>query len=192
MICKATIEKGGFVMKGIGIAAAAGILLIALAACISMKKQKDAKPLQTVSHVDLAQYAGQWFEIARYPNRFQEGCVGSRATYTLREDGRISVINECYDETSGKLRRAEGIARVVDKSSGARLKVSFFRPFYGDYWIIDLGQDYEYAVIGHPERTFLWILGRTGHMENNVYLAILSRLEKQGYDTSRLIKSAPD
>jgi apolipoprotein D and lipocalin family protein len=149
------------------------------------------KPLETVNFVDLNRYVGQWYEIARYPHRFQEGCVGSKATYSLRDDGRISVLNECYDKSfAGKLRSANGKARVVDKETNARLKVSFFWPFTGDYWIIDLGEDYEYAVVGHPNRKYLWILSRTPDMDEDVYQAILARLQKQEYDTAKLIRTA--
>ncbi|MCL7488732.1 MAG: lipocalin family protein [Desulfobulbaceae bacterium] len=148
------------------------------------------KPLSTVHFVDLNRYVGQWYEIARYPNSFQKGCVGSMATYTLRDDGKINVVNECYDKTfSGKLRSAKGRAWAVDKETNARLKVSFFWPFAGDYWIIDLGQKYEYAVVGHPERKYLWILSRSPEMDEKVYQSILARLQKQEYDTTKLIRT---
>ncbi len=155
------------------------------------KKGNGMQPLETVNFVDLNRYVGQWYEIARYPHRFQEGCVGSKATYSLRDDGIISVLNECYDKSfAGKLRSANGKARVVDKETNARLKVSFFWPFTGDYWIIDLGKDYEYAVVGHPNRKYLWILSRTPDMDEDVYQAILARLQKQEYDTAKLIRTA--
>jgi apolipoprotein D and lipocalin family protein len=147
--------------------------------------------LTVVPYVDLKRYTGTWYEIARYPHRFQEGCVGSRATYILRDDGKISVLNECYDKTfSGKIRSAKGKAWVIDKKTNAKLKVSFFWPFSGDYWIIDLGKNYEYAVVGHPKRKYLWILSRTKTMERSVYEAILSRLKDKQYDTSKLIKTS--
>lgn len=147
-------------------------------------------PLQTVSQVDIPRYLGIWFEIARYPNRFQKDCVASRATYTLRDDGNLSVLNECYDKAKpGKLRSAHGKAWVVDPLSSAKLKVSFFWPFSGDYWIIDLGQEYEYAVVGHPQRKYLWILSREETMEEGTYLAILDRLTQQHYDITKIIKS---
>ncbi len=177
-------------MKGIEIIIGAGVLLIALASCIALKKGPTEKPPQTVDHVDLVRYSGKWYEIASYANRFQKGCINSQATYTLGEDGTISVLNRCTDERTGQRRQAEGKASVMDKSSNAKLKVSFFWPFSGDYWIIDLGEEYEYAVIGHPERKFLWILSRTRQMEEKVYRDILSRLQQQGYDTSRLMKTA--
>ena len=147
-------------------------------------------PLRTVSKVDISRYLGIWFEIARYPNRFQKGCVASRATYTLRKDGNLSVLNECYDKAkSGKLRSAQGKAWVVDPLSNAKLKVSFFWPFSGDYWIIDLGHEYEYAVVGHPQRKYLWILSREETMEEGTYQAILARLAEQHYDITKIIKS---
>jgi apolipoprotein D and lipocalin family protein len=90
---------------------------------------------------------------------------------------------------SGKLRSAKGKAWVVDKQSNAKLKVSFFWPFAGDYWVIDLGENYEYAVVGHPDRKYLWVLSRTPEMDENVYQAILDRLQKQEYDTSKLFRT---
>lgn len=146
--------------------------------------------LQTVPHVDLERYTGVWFEIARYPNRFQKGCIGSKATYSLRNDGTLEVVNQCYDRFfKGRLRTARGKARVVDRQTNAKLKVSFFWPFTGDYWIIDLGKQYEYAVVGHPRRKYLWILSREKTMPVELYNTILRRLENQGYDTAKLIRS---
>jgi len=150
----------------------------------------NMKPLETVDFVDIDRYIGEWYEIARYEHRFQKGCVGSKATYTMRDDGKISVVNECFDKSSsGKLRSAKGKAWVVDKQSNAKLKVSFFWPFAGDYWVIDLGENYEYAVVGHPDRKYLWVLSRTPEMDENVYQAILDRLQKQEYDTSKLFRT---
>jgi apolipoprotein D and lipocalin family protein len=165
------------------------IPLLLLLSCASQKKQAAA-PLEAVPFVDLTRYIGQWYEISRYPHRFQEGCVGSRATYSMREDGKIAVLNECYEGSfSGKLRNAKGTAKVVDKQSNAKLTVSFFWPFSGDYWIIDLGREYEYAVVGHPSRTYLWILSRTKKMDEKLYKEILERLQAKGYDTTKLIST---
>jgi len=162
-------------------------LLLIIHSCITADKQV-LPPLETVPFVDLTRYTGQWYEISRYPHRFQEGCVGSRATYTLRDDGKIAVLNECFEGSfTGKLRNAKGTAKVVDTESNAKLKVSFFWPFYGDYWVIDLGKEYEYAVVGHPDRTYLWILSRTKKMDETVYQDILARLTAKGYDTAKLI-----
>jgi apolipoprotein D and lipocalin family protein len=147
-------------------------------------------PLQTVPRVDLDRYMGTWYEIASFPQRFQKGCVASMATYTLRNNGKVAVLNQCRNETlDGKLRSAKGTAWVVDTRTNAKLKVSFFWPFSGDYWIIDLGPKYEYAVVGHPKRTYLWILSRRPQMDEGTYEAILQRLKAQGYDLSRLQKT---
>lgn len=166
------------------------IVPLLIASCVTMKGT-EMKPLETVHYVDLGRYIGQWYEIARYHHRFQKGCVDSRANYTLRDDGKITVLNECYENSSsGSLRSVTGKAWVVDKQTNAKLKVSFFWPFSGDYWIIDLGTDYEYAVIGHPKRKYLWILGRRPVMPEDVYAKILQRLEEQDYDTSKLMLTA--
>ena len=141
-------------------------------------------PLQVVEHVDLQRYAGTWYEIASFPQRFQRGCTDTTATYTLRPDGKLNVRNRCLK--NGKESVATGQARVVDKSSNAKLKVSFFWPFWGDYWIIDLGRNYEYAVVGHPGRDYLWILARQPYLDKEVYDGIIQRLRAQGYDLSRL------
>jgi apolipoprotein D and lipocalin family protein len=168
---------------------ALGLLALVMGGCLA-KERDPMKPLETVDAVDLERYAGQWFEIARYHHRFQEGCVGSRATYTLRNDGKITVVNECYEKSfSGKSRSVKGKAWITDRKTNARLKVSFFWPFAGDYWIIDLGRDYEYAVVGHPDRKYLWVLARAPEMDEEVYQAILKRLQKQDYDTTKLIRT---
>lgn len=164
------------------------VFIILLASCAHMKDSAPA--LQVVPYVDLDRYTGTWYEIARYPHKFQKGCIGSRATYSLRDDGKISVLNECYEDSDkSKLRSAKGKAWIVDLDTNAKLKVSFFWPFSGDYWIIDLGKDYEYAVIGHPSRKYLWILSRTQVMDKSVYDAILDRLKEQHYNSSILIRT---
>jgi apolipoprotein D and lipocalin family protein len=146
--------------------------------------------LQTVPHVDLARYLGTWYEIANFPQSFQRGCTATTATYTLRDDGQIDVVNRCRKGSpDGPEKGARGRARIVDATSNAKLEVSFFRPFWGDYWIIDLGDDYEYAVVGHPGRDYLWILSRTPTMKADVYDAIVQRLAAQGYETNRLVRT---
>lgn len=164
------------------------LLLSFLGGCAPTQKE-SMKPLTTVAHVDLNRYLGEWYEIARYPNRFQKDCPASKATYAPRADGRIEVLNECYDRDYHQVRRAvRGKARVVDRESNAKLKVTFFWPFSGDYWIIDLGEDYRYAVVGHPDRKYLWILCREKKMDDKPYQEILRRLAAQGYDPAKLIK----
>ena len=143
-------------------------------------------PLETVPKVDLSRYTGHWFEIARYPNRFERKCdSNATATYSLRPNGTISVVNTCMTR-DGKLTQSSGWAEVVDKKTGSKLKVTFFWPFFGDYWIIDLSPDYEYAVIGEPSRKYLWILSRTAKMDDKLYAEITGRLAAKGYDASKL------
>ncbi len=145
-------------------------------------------PLTTVGQVDLTRYAGVWYEISSFPQRFAKGCLGTTATYTIRADGDVDVVNRCRKGTlDGEESVAEGRARVVDKVTQAKLEVSFFRPFWGDYWIIDLGTNYEYAVVGHPSRDYLWVLSRTPTMDPEFYNAILGRLTAQGYEVDRLV-----
>ena len=160
------------------------IMSLFLTACSTTRMA----PLQTVEKVDLGRYTGLWYEIARIPHWFQDHCVASTATYTLRPDGDIQVINRCRDERDGALREATGRAWVVDNASNARLKVSFFWPFRGDYWIIDLGRDYDYAVIGAPNREYLWVLARTPQIPDQLYAGILARAAAQGFDTGRLLR----
>jgi apolipoprotein D and lipocalin family protein len=167
------------------------VLLGIFGACASLCAWAgETPPLRTVPYVDLSRYMGKWYEIASFPQRFQKGCVASTATYALRKNGDVDVRNQCRNETlDGKPREARGKAWVVDHRTNAKLKVRFFWPFSGDYWIIDLGPDYEYAVVGHPKRQYLWILSRSPHMDSAVYEAILERLKRQQYDVSRLHKT---
>jgi apolipoprotein D and lipocalin family protein len=147
-------------------------------------------PLQTVDHVDLNRYLGKWYEIASIPHWFQKGCVASTATYTLRKNGDVDVLNQCRDKAlDGKLREAKGKAWIEDRKSNAKLKVRFFWPFSGDYWIIDLDTNYQYAVVGHPNRDYLWILSRSPQMDPEVYNGIIERLKNQHYDVNRLNKA---
>lgn len=162
------------------------VLLLFFAGCA----QVTGPPLDTVDYVDLDRYLGKWYEIASYPAPFQEGCVATYAEYSLREDGKIRVVNRCSDKTpDGPERVAEGIARVVDEQTNAKLKVSFFWPFEGDYWIIDLDQDYQWAVVGEPSRRFLWILSRTPTMEDSIYQNILAGLPEKNYDSTKLVQT---
>ena len=165
--------------------------LVATGCAPSTTERLRLPPLETVAHVDLARYLGTWYEIASFPQSFQRGCTASTATYTPRPDGQIDVLNRCrLNSVDGPEKAARGRARVVDKATNAKLEVSFFRPFWGDYWIVDLGASYEYAVVGHPSRDYLWILSRTPTMEPQVYDGIVARLAAQGYETKRLVRTA--
>ena len=158
-----------------------------------------AAPPDTVPQVDLERYAGKWYEIARLPNDFQQDCAGDvSATYSLRDDGRLDVVIECQ-RADGQIDRAEGVARVAgEDGSNSKLEVrfapawlSFIPAVWGDYWIVELADDYSYAVVGHPERTYLWILSRTPRMDADLYQRLLGRIERRhGYDVSRIERTA--
>jgi apolipoprotein D and lipocalin family protein len=155
-----------------------------------------AAPLATVGSVDLARYAGQWHEVAKYPNRFQQQCVGeTTATYALRDDGKVSVVNRC--RTRDGHEEVSGVARPVDGRTD-RLQVSFlpaalrWLPIgWGDYWVIELAPDYRYAVVGEPSRQYLWVLSRTPALAPEDRRAIEARLPAHGYDPARLVDSPP-
>ena len=143
--------------------------------------------LEVVPHVELEKYLGKWYEIAHLPAKFQEGCNETTATYTLSKDGSISVLNQCIK--NGKMKQAKGKAKVVDKNSNAKLKVTFFWPFYGDYWIIKLGNNYDYSVVGTPNRKYLWILSRTPQMDDKLYSQLIEYVKSKGFDANKLIKT---
>jgi apolipoprotein D and lipocalin family protein len=152
--------------------------------------QAPAPPLRTVAFVDLQRYAGVWYEIARLPNRFEQDCAANiTATYTLRADGQVDVLNQCQTR-SGQVKRSAGRARVVDPATNAKLKVTFFWPFAGDYWILELGPQYEYAVIGEPKRDYLWILSRNPQMQDELYEELLQRAATQGFDVRRMRRTS--
>jgi len=146
-----------------------------------------ADALQAVAFVDLNRYMGKWYEIAKIPNRFQKKCAGgTTAEYNLRSDGTVLVVNSCLDP-KGKRMIAEGIARVTDPLTHAKLKVSFVRflgvnLFWGDYWIVGLDTEYQYAVVGSPGRKYGWILSRKTELSNEEWVAVQYILRSQGYD----------
>lgn len=144
-------------------------------------------PLEVVNYVDLDKYLGKWYEIAAFPQSFQKGCNCSTAEYFKTDKGYIRVLNSCRkDSPDGEVKTAEGKAFVVDTKTNAKLKVQFFWPFKGDYWIIDLADDYSYAVVGHPNREYLWILARTPSLDKNVLDSILSRIKSKQFDINKL------
>jgi apolipoprotein D and lipocalin family protein len=150
----------------------------------------DPVPPATVANVDLQRYVGKWHEVAKIPNRFQKHCArGTSAEYTLRGDGTIAVLNRCV-RADGSTDEANGLAKVADRDSNSKLKVSFVRLlgiqlFWGDYWIIGLGVDYEYAVVGSPDRKYGWILSRTPNLAPEALDAAYATLRAQGYDPDR-------
>ncbi len=173
-------------LQAIFLIAIAGLLL---AACSSPRDRLAGDtPPPTASNVDLDRYLGTWFEIARADHGFERGCHGVSAYYEYREDGAIRVINRCWEDgLDGELDVAEGVARLEDRMATARLKVSFFGPFYGDYWILDVADDYSWSVVSEPAGRYLWILSREPQMDEAVLAERLEFLQELGFDTEGLI-----
>lgn len=156
-------------------------LLYALVGCTSSRE------LPTVDKVDLTRYAGKWYEIARLPNRFEEGLECVTANYTLLENGEIEVLNKgYYTQDNSQYKTAKGQAMVPDPNKPGEIKVTFFRPFYGDYFIIALDKDYRYALVGAPSRDYLWILSREKVLDQKSYDYLIDIAQKNGFDTSKL------
>jgi apolipoprotein D and lipocalin family protein len=145
----------------------------------------ESAPVQGVGKVDLARYAGRWYEIAAFPMFFQRNCIGdTTAEYTLRPDGEIAVRNRCRTEDG--FDEANGRAWPVEGAANSQLKVSFFWPFRADYWVIGLDEDYRWAVVGNPNRKYLWVLSRTPQLGKEQLDRALQAATKQGFDLSQL------
>lgn len=170
---------------------ALAIVCVTLGACAGVVSNGD---LSTVASVDLSRYAGTWYEIARLPMWFQRHCVDSKAIYSSRPDGLVGVHNECVTK-SGGVEQADGVATVVDPKTNARLMVAFDNWFArlfgssreGNYWILDLDPEYRIAMVGTPDRRYLWILSRTPQLENSTYQRLVERARQLGYPVSDLI-----
>lgn len=143
----------------------------------------------TVKELDLNRYLGTWYEIARFPHSFEKNQVGVTATYSLREDGKIKVLNQGYKNTlDGELSVAEGKAKIPDKSQPGKLKVSFFWIFYGDYHVLELDENYQYVMLGSSSDKYFWILCRTPQMDSATYEMLLEKARKRGYNLDKLYK----
>ncbi|MBN2892317.1 MAG: lipocalin family protein [Bacteroidales bacterium] len=150
---------------------------------------KNEIDVKTVEKVELEKYLGTWYEIARFDHSFERDLVGVTATYSLRDDGKITVLNQGYKNTlDGKHSTAKGKAKIPNPKETAKLKVSFFLFFYGDYFILELGENYEYALIGSSSPKYLWILSRTPQMDEETYQMLVDNAQNRGYDVSKLIK----
>jgi len=143
-----------------------------------------------VKELNIQKYLGTWYEIARYDHSFERGLVGVTANYSMRDDGKIKVINSGYKNSlEGKFSQAVGKAKIPDLNNyPAKLKVSFFLFFYGDYYVMELDKNYQWAVIGSSSDKYLWILNREPQMEEKLYNELLNKIQKRGYDISKLIK----
>ena len=171
-------------------------LLVAVAVVAALPLIAAGTPLRVVPDVDLTRYAGTWYEIARLPNRFQAKCAGEVvAAYELQSDGRIVVTNRCRT-TTGDVTVATGIARRVDGRPASVLEVRFAPAFlsflpavWGDYQIIALGRDYDHAVVGTPDRSYLWVLSRTPRMDAVLYRRLLDGAKAQGFDVAKVVET---
>ena len=170
---------------------ALGLAALGLAACstiLSPHPVGNRAVPQPAKPVDLQRYLGRWYEIARYEQGFQKGCQGVTADYSLRPDGDISVVNRCR-KPDGKLSEARGRAKIVDRQTNAKLKVSFFGPFYGDYWVLDRADDYRWAIVGEGSGRYLWILHREATPPEAEVERLIGRARDLGYNTSMLLRT---
>lgn len=159
----------------------------ALLGFTALALHQKTEPLQTVGYVDLQKYAGKWYEIAAFPQRFENGCSCTSAEYSLNADGSIAIKNKCLKD--GKTKTAIGKAVVKDKKTNAKLSVRYLWPFSGKYWIIALSPDYSYAVVGHPNRKYLWILSRKKIMNEQAYNYFAMLAADNGFDIRQLTKT---
>jgi apolipoprotein D and lipocalin family protein len=171
--------------------AAIGICALAMSGCAVLQQHpvgNRAVP-QPAKSVDLQRYLGKWYEIARYEQAFQKGCRGVTAEYGLRQDGKISILNTCR-KADGKIDTAAGKAKIADPATNAKLKVSFFGPFYfGDYWVLDHADDYRWAIVGDPSGRYLWLLHRQPVPPAQEVESLVGRIAALGYDTRPLIRT---
>lgn len=165
--------------------AAAGTVLGGCAAVFSKHAVGNAAVPQPAKPVVLSSYLGRWYEIGRYEQGFQKDCDGVTADYALRDDGKVSVINTCR-KPDGKIKQAKGKAKVVDTATGAKLKVSFFGPFYGDYWVLDHADDYSWSIVGEGSGRYLWLLSREANPGRAKVDMLIARAKALGYDTAML------
>jgi apolipoprotein D and lipocalin family protein len=162
-------------------------IAVLLVLAITTACAQRGSPPRTVERLDLERYLGTWYEIASFPMYFQRNCVATQATYSKRDDGQIGVANACREKTlDGAWNGIEGVAWPAEPGDAARLKVQFFWPLRGDYWVLALDPEYRWALVGHPDRKYLWVLSRTRAMDDAVYAGIVEQAKAQGYDVSKL------
>jgi len=160
---------------------------LALYSCGDKSTTADIIDSSTVENVDIERYMGRWYEIARFPNRFEKNLVGVTADYSLNKNGRIKVVNSGYKNTlRGELKQAHGRAKIPDPEQPGRLKVAFFLFFYGDYYILELDSDYQWVLVGSSTPEYLWILSRTPQIGPEIYNTIVKKAESRGYDITKL------
>jgi apolipoprotein D and lipocalin family protein len=166
------------------------VLGLLIAAPLKTLAATDFTPLESVAALDLKRYSGIWYEIASFPQRFQRGCTGTTAEYSLNQDSTVQVTNRCFkDFLDGPEKVAKGKAWIPNSEFPAQLKVQFFWPFSGDYWVIDIDPDYQWAVVGAPNRKYLWFLSRTPKITDELYTKLLESAETKEFDISKLKKT---
>ncbi len=165
------------------------ILLISIPMLCACKN--NAKPeISTADSVDIDKYLGKWYEIARFPHRFEKDLIGVTAHYSKRDDGKITVVNAGYEKFfEGKYKEITGVAKIPDERDASKLKVSFFLFFYADYFILELdAENYQYALVGSSSDNYLWILSRSPFMPDDTYSMLVEKARQRGYDVEKLIK----
>ncbi len=169
------------------------LLMVALVTAAAAAQQP---PHAVVPELDVQKYAGRWYEVARFPNRFQDHCAGDvTADYTPRPDGRITVVNRCrkangeWDEAEGVARRVEGAPASVLEVRFAPALLSFIPKVWGDYQVMALDEAYGYSLVGTPDRKYLWILSRTPSLDDAAYRKLTETAAGQGFDVSKLART---
>jgi apolipoprotein D and lipocalin family protein len=173
-------------MKRLQYIALAAMLSVFISSCKTQEMTQPDQSINSTFKFELDEYLGTWYEIARFDHTFERGLEQVTATYSIRPDGKIKVLNQGYK--NGKLKTAEGKAKLASSDTPRRLKVSFFLFFYAPYNILELDDDYTYALIGSETDDYLWILSRRPQMELEKYQMLLKKAENRGYDVSKLIE----
>lgn len=176
-----------------------GLLSLVFASLMACSGQASLNPPQPIARLELPRYLGSWYEIAKYPNRFQRDCVkNTRAEYSQAADGSVQVLNRCVRKDGSEM-SASAEARLVGEPGTAKLEVRFapawlswLPPVWGNYWVIDLDEAYSLAAVSEPSREYLWILSRHPHVDQAAYAALLARLQAKGFDLERLKPSPQD
>jgi apolipoprotein D and lipocalin family protein len=164
------------------------LFLVILIGC-SVSKEMSTEFIPVVQSFDIQRYLGTWYEVGRLPNSFEKGLVNVTATYSLRDDSIIAVVNKGFDTTKGKWKEAQGKARFKERGAGALLEVSFFWIFYADYKVIELDTvNYSFALVTSSSKEYLWILSRTPHLDDYIYNALIRKADEWGFNMSAIIK----
>ena len=152
-----------------------------------LKKKYNSAPLAVVSHVDVYKYMGKWFDIAHLPAVFLNNCFNNQAVYSLESNGKLKIVNSCTkNSVHGVWDHVEGIGKITDPTN-AKINVEFQWPFKGKYWILEVGKNYDYALVGEPSRQYLWILSRTPNLDEAIMKNLIDKANYEGFSTNNLI-----